>query len=229
MELKPWVKIPSGWIEQGRLSKLQWKAGGDGSDRTAALMSLVALAHATDQETGLARVTYDSMCGVTGLSRSKLSNGLEVLERMHIIERAPKGRSTYQLAKYNAQFGWAKLPFKSMYSGGRIAAFGEFRLRRPSELDALKLFFLFIARRDRKMNVANISYDKISEYSGVSRTKIKSAISLLAALSLVYTEQVPSSKNEYGMANAYRIVGVDSSIHMGTRGRSFDHYDFEQE
>ena len=45
---------------------------------------------------------------------------------------------------------------KSMYSSGRIIAFDEFRLRKVIELDALKLFFLFVARRDQKTNLANI-------------------------------------------------------------------------
>jgi len=229
MDRKPWVKIPSSWIEKGRLKNLKWTIGGDGSDKTAALMGLVVIAHSANEETGIARVTYDVLCDVTSLSRSKLSNGLDILERIKVVERMPEGRSTYKLASYNPQLGWAKLPFKSMYSGGKITAFEDFSLRRSSELDAMKLFFLFVARRDRNTNVANLSYDKISEYSGVERTKIKTAISLLAALSLVYTEQVPSNKSEFGVANAYRVVGVDSTVHMGTRGRSLDANDFDEE
>jgi hypothetical protein len=114
-----------------------------------------------------------------------------------------------------------------MYSSGRIVAFDDFKLRRVVELDALKLFFLFVARRDRNTNMAKISYGTIQEYSGVERVRIKTAISFLASLSLVYVERVPSKSNEYGVANAYRIVGVDTSIHMGTIGRSMDSYDFD--
>src|SRR5579875_2182271 len=39
-----------------------------------------------------------------------------------------------------------QIPPKSMYSGGQIAAFQRFLLRRRAELDALRLFFLFAAR-----------------------------------------------------------------------------------
>ena len=63
------------------------------------------------------------------------------------------------VAKHNPTGGWAKLPYKSMYSASTIAAFTDFQLRRVAELDALKLFFLFVARRDRENNVANIGYE----------------------------------------------------------------------
>ena len=107
-----------------------------------------------------------------------------------------------------------------MYSAGRIAAFADLSLRRVAELNALKLFFLFVARRGRDTNVANISYEKIQEYTGVERARIKTAISVLASLSLVYVEHLPSKMNDHGIANAYRIVGVDSYTHMGTTGRA---------
>jgi len=107
----------------------------------------------------------------------------------------------------------------------RILAFDDFRLRRVAELDALKLFFLFVAHRDRQTNFANIGYDKIEEYTDVKRARIKTAISLLASLSLIYVEHVPSKMNPEGIANAYRIVGVEPYTHMGTRGRAINEFD----
>lgn len=111
------------------------------------------------------------------------------------------------------------LPAKSMYGAGGIAAFADFQLRRAAELDALKLFFLFVARRGRDTNLANIGYVKIEEYTAIKRVRLKTAISLLAPLSLVYIEHVPSGANSHGIANGYRVVGLDPYIHMGTRGR----------
>jgi hypothetical protein len=107
-----------------------------------------------------------------------------------------------------------------MYSGGRIIAFDEFRLRKVVELDALKLFFLFVARRGRDTNLANIGYEKIEDYTNIRRVRIKSAISFLASLSLVYVEHVQSQSNSYGVSNCYRIVGIEPYKHMGTRGRN---------
>jgi hypothetical protein len=114
-----------------------------------------------------------------------------------------------------------------MYTSDRIAAFNELRLRKESELNALKLYFLFVARRSRETNMANISYSGIEEYTGIERAKIKSAQSLLAALSLIYVEHLPTDTYANGIANAYRIVGIDPYKHMGTLGRGLTAYDFD--
>lgn len=223
MVISSWMRLPSEWIRSGKLTKLSWEYSGKGSDNIAALMALTAIAHAADEETGVARITYDRLCEVTGLSRAKVSKGLVVLQNIEVIKSGGRNaRSTYELSDYDPVGGWAKFPVKSMYAGGRISAFDEFRLRKVVELDALKLFFLFVAYRDNRTNVANIGYEKINQYSGVKKERIKSAISFLASLSLVYVEQVPSLINAYGLSNAYRIVGIDSFNHRGTRSRNMD-------
>jgi hypothetical protein len=76
--------------------------------------------------------------------------------------------------------------------------------------------------------MANISFDKIEEYTSIERQSIKPATSLLAALSLVYVEHIPSLRNEYGIANAYRLAGLDPYAHMGTRGRGMEAVDFDE-
>jgi hypothetical protein len=78
-------------------------------------------------------------------------------ERKLITRRTDGRRSDVGLANYDRDLGWAKLPVKSMYAGGRIRAFEEFSLRRLVELDAMKLFFLFAERRDRGSNLAKIA------------------------------------------------------------------------
>ncbi|MGB9408711.1 MAG: hypothetical protein WCA89_14325 [Terracidiphilus sp.] len=228
MAMQEWVRLPSAWILQQGLQELQWDGNGRGSDNTAALMSLTAIAHHANREDGVARLTYDELCSVTGLSRAKLSNGLDVLENIEVIERATEGRSSYKLSNFNPKGGWAMLPAARMYFSGRIIAFDDFRLRNATELNAMKLFFLFVAQRGRDTNMANIGYDKIEEYTAIDRSKIKAAISRLAAIPLVYVEQVPSKRNELGFANAYRIVGLNPYKHMGTMGRGLDAYDFNE-
>lgn len=213
--------MPSGWILRRGLKKFDWRNGGEGANHLAALMAYAAFLHTADEETGVTRLTYDDICERTGLSRPKLSSGLQILKVNAVIESVPDAlQSTYRLSAFDPAEGWAKFPGKCLYSGGRIVAFDEFRLRKRVELEALKLFYLFIAQRDRATNTANLSYDKIEEYTGINRTRIKSALSFLASLSLIYTERAPSSVNEYGISNSYRIVGIDTSNHSGTRGRS---------
>lgn len=229
MALPDWVRLPSAWIEANGLQKFRWAGDGKGSDNTAALMTLAVIAHHANGESGVARLTYDALCLATGLSRAKLSNGLDVLEKINVVERTPEGRSTYKLINFDPQAGWAKLPAKRLYSSGRIYAFDDFRLRSATELNALKLYFLFAARRGRDTNMANISFDKIETYTGIDRHRIKAAISLLASLALVYVEHLPSQTNEHGVANAYRLAGLDSYSHMGTKGRGLEAVDFDGE
>ena len=94
------MRLPTGWINEKRLSELHWEAGGKGSDNSAALLCLAAIAHHASMTDGTARVTYGPLCKATGLSRSKLSDGLDVLEKMKLIERGVRGRSTYALNKF---------------------------------------------------------------------------------------------------------------------------------
>jgi hypothetical protein len=91
-----------------------------------------------------------------------------------------------------------------------------------SELHALKLYYLFARRRSNETNMAHLSYDKIEEYTGIERARIRKAISFLAAIGLVHVEHVPSRLNERGIANAYRLPFLDPYVHLGTRGRNPD-------
>jgi len=220
--MKPtdWARLPSGWIGAEGLKEFKWAHGGAGADQLASLMALVVIAHSVDAETGISRITYNDLTKRACLSRAKVAKALKVLQERQLITRpADSGRSVIGLANYD-QVPWAKLPFRGMYEEGRIRAFDEFKLRNVIELDALKLFLLFAQRRDQSTNLANISYDKIEVYTGIARVRIKYAISFLVSHLLIHVEQIPSRRTDFGISHAYRLVGVDPHIHMGTRGRA---------
>jgi DNA-binding transcriptional ArsR family regulator len=221
IKLQPWIKLPNLWIENHGLRAFRWSQG-EGANNLAALMALTAISHHADAESGIARLTYDTLSTSTTLSRAKLSAGLSILVDRHIIKRDPEGRSTYLMIGYNPKMGWAQFPAQGLYHNGAIEAFSNFHLRLPAELEALKLFFLFASRRDRKNNMAKIGYDKIEEYSGVAHNNIRRAISLLGANGLVHIEHVPSGMYQYGVASAYRLTHLNTRQHMGTSGRSTD-------
>jgi len=219
MAMRDWVRLPSRWIEDGGLQDLQWTASKpSGADYTAALMVLAPLAHEADED-GLTKCTYDRLALATGLSRAKVSIGLSVLAEVGIIEREPAGRSTFQFANYHLAGGWSKLPAQGLYNGGRITAFEHFHLRSMCELHALKLYYLFVRRRSNSSNMAHLSYDKIEEYAGIERTRIKKGISFLASAGLVHVEHLKSRLYEGRHANAYRLTNLDAYNHFGTRGR----------
>lgn len=219
MAMRDWVRLPSRWIEDGGLSEIEWAAAKpSGSDYIAGLMVLAPLAHHAD-ENGVAKCTYDQLVLATGLSRSKVSAGLSVLKELVLIEHEPAGRSTFQINNYHLAGGWSKLPARRLYAGGHIVAFQHFRLRAMCELHALKLYYLFVRRRSNETNMAHLSYEKIEEYSGIERSRIKKGISFLVSVGLVHVEHLPSRYYEGRHANAYRIIYLDSYHHLGTRGR----------
>jgi hypothetical protein len=214
-----WVKLPCQWIEKRGLKDFRW-ARGEGADNIAALMALTVIAHQADQKSGIARVTYDDFETKTTLSRAKVARGLTLLKERQILALEPNGRSTFHLTGSNLPSGWGKFPNKGLYSQGTIAAFRNMHLRLPAELDAIKLYFLFVSRRDNDTNMAKISYEKIEEYSGVNHNNIKRALSFLSLQNLVFPEYFLSSLTEYGMASAYRLAHILPRRHMGTMGRS---------
>ncbi len=60
MALRDWVRLPTDWIQDGGLQAFRWSAD-RGSAQTAALMCLAAIAHHADEETGVAKLTYDQI------------------------------------------------------------------------------------------------------------------------------------------------------------------------
>jgi DNA-binding transcriptional ArsR family regulator len=221
--MKAWVQFPSGWIANGGLKPFRWEKE-KGANNVAALMALMVIGHHANEE-GVAALTYDKLSLATHLSRTKISAGLDVLEEAKLIKREGLGRSRYEIADY-ASKPWGKLPAKGLYVQGGVAAFGDFHLRRRAELDALKLYFLTLARRNNETNIAHMSYDTITEYSGIERPRIKSAASFLAALGLIHVEHLPSEISNYGVSNGYRLAHLEPYAHMGTKGRGMDASDF---
>lgn len=217
--LPEFTKFPNGWIEDRRLTEFTW-TGSEGPSNAAALRVLLVIANHMEAETGVSVVTYDDLSAKANLSRAKVADGLSILIDQGLVSRSGAQRSQYVIADYNPASGWAKLPAKKLYSGGRILAFDGFTLRRRAELDAMKLYFLFASRRDRNSNSANLSYDMITEYSGIHRNHIRAGTSLLAANGMVHVQYHPTVTNQFGGYCSYRLVHLNPYHHEGTRGRA---------
>lgn len=217
-ELRKWVKLPSAWIEDGGLKAFQWGKRG-GARQSAALMALMSIAQHADDKTGIARMTYDELQLALGISRTLISKGLNVLEEREILLREAEGRSTLALAGYDPTQGWAMLPAKALYSGGIIRAFADFHLRSKVELDALKAYLAFAARRDRHKNRAHITYEQLEAYAGIPEGRIKPAISLLIHNNLVVVEQVERAGG-LGVSHSYRLTHLYPNTHLGSSDRA---------
>lgn len=220
-QMLPWVKLPVSWIRDSGLSQFRWAKGGGGRE-TAALMVLAAVAHHAPE--GTAKLSYDALTERLGISRAMVSAGLDILTARGIITRGSR-QSVYVLNDYTENANWGKFPAKKLYSGGALQAFRNFTLRNKAELDALKLYFLFVAMRDNDLNAAQISYDKIVERTGVRRESIAAGLSLLVVNNLIRVENAIStsaqtSRGEAVVFNRYRLTYLDSYVHAGTAGRA---------
>jgi hypothetical protein len=214
MAKRNWVRLPTGWIEDGGLKSFTWRDRG--IDSLAALMLLIAIAHRADQATGEVRVTYNDLVLATGLSRTSVAAGLGKLEG-RLIEK--HSQSMYSLTAFDPHGGWAILPYERLYTPrGQIKFFQDLKKRKAIELNALKLYLLFVARRDRDTNQAHISYDKIEAYTGIARDDIKPAISFLLHAGMIYYEPVQSLAHSGRLSHAYRIIGYDSYRNPATTG-----------
>lgn len=215
-----WMKLPNVWIENKGLREFRWGRDGIGSTNVASLMLLITLTHHINPETGYVRMTYEDIKRATGLSRAKISEGLKNLVAHGLIVREGEGHPLYRIANYDPDVGYAKLPHSGLYrSDGSVPAFRDFTRRKVAELDALKAYLLYTSRRGRDTNQANISFDKIEEYSAIPQNRIRAANSFLINAGLINVQQVASRHSEYGISNAYSLNHLDSKNHAGTNGR----------
>jgi hypothetical protein len=181
-------------------------------------------------EAGYARLSYGDFEKTVRLSRAKIAAGLKILETLGIVKiNREEKTSVYQLVGYNPKEKWAKLPYRHFYHDGCIKVFGEFHLRKKTELNALKIYLLLVAFRDNDSNFAIITYEKIRHYTGILENDIRSALSLLVNMNLVHVDrasEVMEVEQSWTMKtkNMYRIIGLRGR-HLGnTSDDDLKHY-----
>ncbi len=219
MKRNEFSKMPSQWIHEGGLIPFSW-GNAMGSDNLAALMVYLALVHRADGDTGEISMTYNALEAACSISKTKVSAGLNILYGRGLIDKDLEKQSKYWLPQFNPSEGWAKLPESRLYRGDHIQVFMEFHLRKRAELDALKLYLLFAAKRDRKTNLAHITYPQITVATGIGSNSIKAALTVLSIHRLVYQEWTPSNLDPNRMAACYRLADMGSYQHQGTRNRA---------
>ena len=211
-----WVKMPIKWISDGKLKSLKWTIE-EGSKNESALIVLLVMFHCMDNETGIVTLTYEELLTKTNLSRAMIASAIDILCNLNIIQKNFGKRSIYKIIDFNPKEKWAKLPARKMYFNEGVKGFSDFTKRNKIELDAIKLYFLFVFGRDRNENICWISYDKIQEKIDLKRENIKKAISILCINHLIVVDQKRTEKNL--IKQGYRIVGISDYTHSGTLGR----------
>jgi hypothetical protein len=229
--MKQWIKIPTKWVidtDKAILKKMKW-VGINKAHNTAALMVYIAIAHSINdipargrENIGEAILSYTELVDITSLSRALVVGAINVLINENLITKSTSGKvNRYAIVGYEEMYGWGKLPAKKLYGSGleKITAFKNFHLRKKVELDAMKIYFLALALRNNQTNYAQMTYEKITEYTGIHRNDISSATSFLVASELIRINQIESKNNENQFINIYRLVGLDSYNHVGTKGK----------
>jgi len=211
-----WVKMPIKWISDGKLKSLKWTKE-EGSKNESALIVLLVMFHCMDNETGIVTLTYEELLTKTNLSRAMIASAIDILCNLNIIQKNFGKRSIYKIIDFNPKEKWAKLPARKMYFNDGVKGFSSFTKRNKIELDAIKLYFLFIFGRDRDENICWISYNKIQERIEVKKENIKQAISILCINHLIVVDHQRTEKNF--IKQGYRIIGISDYAHSGTLRR----------
>ncbi len=200
--MKEWAKMPSFWIrdkDNFPFPGMKW-SGSKKSDQIAALMVYIILVHHAEQATGLCSLTYTKLSDISGLSRAKISGGINILKQLGVIDLIGQGRNNiYKIENFEMHSGWAKLPAQGLYNSNyeKIPAFHKFHLRSKNELNAIKIYLLIVALRNNALNYTKIGYERISEYTGIHRNEIRSALSLLINLRLLQVDTEDSDINQF--------------------------------
>lgn len=245
--MQSWVKMPTRWLREQDGVKLlpgmKWQ-GDEKSSHIACLMIFIVFAQHARRFThedradeindvdlpyvdGEVNLSYNDLQEITGLSRKKVSEGIQLLVRYRLVFRLDEAyvsgaRMRYQMPGVSDAFGWGKLPWRRLYSSRKIVAFQDFKLRKRTELDALKIYLIIIAFRDTNSNSTRISFDKITEYTGIHRSYIKAALSLLILHNLIQVDKHLNDDSDVRNHNVYRVRHVDPYRHAGTDANAFD-------
>ncbi|WP_150685793.1 helix-turn-helix domain-containing protein [Pandoraea iniqua] len=161
-------------------------------------------------------VTYSEFEDLTGFSRATISGALELLEGMNAITSERVGRRRYYDLPQTAVMGdWCQLPQKHLIGGtasGVLRRLTTLPTSRRACLNAMKLYVLLLAYRNRRINIAAIGYDKIMELTGMRRQDIPEASSLLVAHELIRAQgETDDMQIEY-RSKRYRVIGLEAVV-----------------
>lgn len=224
-----WAKMPIRWIHEqglvafrGRSAKavirsfpLGLPAEADDvtlrNESLAALKLYLVLCCRADFSTGMAKVTYTELCKLVVMSRAIVARSLQRLETAGLIKRetrALKSGSLIRIENWNDDYGWGKIPKLWLYDSnhGRMLLLSEFNFTQLS-FHAIKIYIAILASRDRR-GIATISYDRLTEITGVPRHHIADAVTRLYDMRLIsFRPGEFRSEYEFDRTNRYLVRG----------------------
>ena len=223
-----WARLPSGWIRYGaglknlpEGTRAQWV--------TALKVYLALLAAAAEQEIlrggkpGEAHLTYDELAERAAVSRGLLPDALDLLSgRVQKVSGRGRAPNLYRVRDYE-ETGYAQIPVAWIWHReGNLLR--QFSAHRRSDLNALKLYLLLLAYRKQAANTTRLTYEKMTEYTGLHPSRIAEGLAVLASAGLIRVtpsaESVEEQEEEVTLnaptrarpANVYRFPGLKARV-----------------
>lgn len=223
-----WSKFPSAWILKPSaavpptfpLADLSWRI--HRTQATASLLLLMAISiklnrshirQPIDQQTASVAITYDELQDLTGFARSTVSKGLKILKQMDAVEIKKEGRANvYTLPDVEIDGRYCQLPQEYILDGSPkvLRRFEGVPLHTREFLNAIKLYVLFLALRNRRFNTTAVSYEGIMKYTGMRREDIPKAFSMLVALELTRATE-DKDERENDKSRRYKVLGLHAT------------------
>jgi hypothetical protein len=214
-----WARLPLRWIHDGDLTK--FRGGSQLGNSVAALKILLAVLLRAENKSpdnvvatqGSASLSYDDLMEMSGLSRSMIASGIKRLRelgRLSVSREGRGGKNRYFVAEYT-KGAWGRIPFRAVVGQGdgkRARLLHEMSCKRSSDLNALKLYLLLCAHRNRGSPYAMIGYDRIHYATGILRPRIRQAISILIEHGLVMVDHDKAPTEVRNTPNSYYILGL---------------------
>ncbi|MBD8572615.1 replication protein [Pseudomonas syringae] len=198
---RKFCKCPTWWVrdEENNLSNfLGGKSSGVG---IAALKCVLALSSSIDFWTRKAKLSLSEIEKLTGLSRPMVIKGLaRLVEANMVLVDKMSHVHEYELTEKKGDAYWAKIPFDRIRKH-----LPEISNRGEVYLVALKIYLVLTSIRPNESPSVAIGYEKIRDYVGCQRSKIRPALDVLYSHTLIRITHSDESKERH---NVYTILGL---------------------
>lgn len=195
-------KLPSWWARDDQGLK-RFRGGASAGASIAALKCLLAITLMSEFSTQQAQVSYSGLMDLTGLSRPMIPGAISKLESEGMIEVYRNGYiNVYQLLAATNDRYWAKVPYDKVRR-----ALSEIPNKGEAPLAALKIYIQLLANRWNDTREVEISYDKLRDYIGVQKLRIRPGLDILFSHTLLHVKQVEGEGAFKQAHNVYTVLG----------------------
>lgn len=222
-----WAKMPCTWQTDANFhEKLRYSASSNllvnrspPGEAIAALKLYVALCLKANfktgnylPDTGCVQRSISQLCELVGLSRPMVIKGLRKLRDWQIVEVKGGRPAIYHITDYETAKYWTKLPRAHLFNDDKekcIKRLSAMSNRSKTTLHSLQMYLYLAAIRDKKSDLAKVTYDRLAKVLCIARNDVSKAISTLVGFELISVRQAgPDEFLGERPSNIYRLRGT---------------------